>query len=264
MDFEDAAHDFLVKGRITAEALDRAIQRAIEKVDFLREVDRLRRELEQLTRQYVNAQEPTIGRFAKRPARPRRRDRAVQSLGKNEEIFFGSSETMAELMKQVERIAPLDVTVMLTGETGTGKTRLARQIHDISDRRDEPFIVINCGAISSNLIESELFGHARGAFYRRSTSTTTASSPPSAAAPCSSTKLTPCPSICKRSFCAWWTKRVFEPVGSNRSQPMEGRLIVASNRELNGEVKAGRFRADLHYRLNVVEFHLLPLRQRRN
>jgi DNA-binding NtrC family response regulator len=263
---QNAAHDCLVKGRVTAEALHRAIQRALDIVAFQRQIDDLRRELEQLaSKEYMTLPTLHSPEKLKRPRRPdmaARHRHSVTSLGKSDEIFYSSSEGMAELMKQVERIAPQDTTIMLTGETGTGKTRLARQIHELSPRRDEPFIVINCGAISANLIESELFGHVRGAF-------TGAHQDRSGKFEAVGRgtllldEIDAMPIDLQAKLLRVVDERFFEAVGTNRMLPMEGRLIVASNRVLSDEVAAGRFRADLHFRLNVVEFHLLPLRERR-
>ena len=152
---------------------------------------------------------------------------------------------MGQMIEQVRRIAPQDTTILLGGETGTGKTRLAGVIHRLSPRRDRPFLTINCGALSANLIESEMFGHVKGP-SPAPTPTAPASSPRSAAAPCSSTRSTRCRRRSRPSCLRAVEERVFEPVGSNKTQPLQARLIVASNRPLDQEVAAGRFRADLY------------------
>jgi DNA-binding NtrC family response regulator len=180
-----------------------------------------------------------------------------------EEFFYVPTEGMAHLMQQVERVAPQDTTILLTGETGTGKTRLARQIHELSLRRHEPFMVVNCGALSANLIESEMFGHVRGAFTGADRDRVG-----KFAAVGRGTllldEIDALPIELQAKLLRAVDERFFEPVGSNRVLPMEARLIAVSNRVISDEVAAGRFRADLHYRLNVVEFHLLPLRERRD
>jgi DNA-binding NtrC family response regulator len=192
------------------------------------------------------------------PAEPRPRTTAVM-----EELAEGIPPEIAPLMDQVRRVAPQDTTVLLTGETGSGKTRLARLIHELSPRRTEPFLVVDCGALSASLIESELFGHAKGAFTGADRDR-----PGKLAAAGRGTLLLdevnslPLPLQAKLLRAA--DDRVFEPVGSNKPQPVRARLIAASSEPLRQAVDADRFRADLYYRLNVVGFHLPPLRERRS
>ncbi len=186
---------------------------------------------------------------------------AVQSRGSQEPFLYSPASDMGRLMEQIQRVAAHHSTVLLTGETGTGKTRLARLIHDLSPRRPEPFLVVHCGALSSNLIESEMFGHVRGAFtgadrnrigkFAEAGRGTLLLDEIDSLTPDLQTKLL-----------RVVEERVFEPVGSNQTLTMQARLIVASNRALDQEVAAGRFRSDLYYRLNVVGFHLPPLRER--
>jgi DNA-binding NtrC family response regulator len=180
-----------------------------------------------------------------------------------EELFEGIPPEIGPLMERVRRVAPQDTTVLLTGETGAGKTRLARLIHELSPRRAEPFLVVDCGALSASLIESELFGHAKGAFTGADRDR-----PGKLAAAGRGTLLLdevnslPLPLQAKLLRAA--DDRVFEPVGSNKPQPVRARLIAASSAPLDREVQAGRFRPDLYYRINVVGFHLPPLRERRS
>jgi two-component system response regulator HydG len=170
--------------------------------------------------------------------------------------------TLGNLMAQVTRVAPQDTTLLLTGATGTGKTRLARLIHDLSPRRAQPFLVVDCGSLSPTLIESELFGHVKGAFTGadrdRAGKLAAAEGGTLLLDEVNSLPL-PLQSKLLRAVDA----RLFEPVGSNREQPLRARLIAASNVPLDEEVAEGRFRADLFYRLNVVGFFLPPLRERR-
>src|SRR5207248_1114917 len=102
------------------------------------------------------------GRYAPRQAAPA--PPAVESLGADASFFYCPTGGMGKLVEQVRRVAPQDVNILLGGETGTGKTRLARLIHELSPRRDQPFLTVNCGSLSASLIESEMFGHAKGAF----------------------------------------------------------------------------------------------------
>ena len=182
-----------------------------------------------------------------------------------EEIFEESLPASAHeqgLLEQVKRVSPQETTVLLMGETGTGKTRLARLIHHLSPRRNEPFQVVDCGALSSGLIESELFGHVKGAF----TGADRARTGKLAAAGTGTLLLdevNSLPLTLQGKLLRAVEERVFEPVGSDKSLPVKARLIAASNVSLEEEVRAGRFRADLFYRLNVVGFFLPPLRERR-
>jgi DNA-binding NtrC family response regulator len=193
---------------------------------------------------------------------PKAADDLPVSLQNGEGPFsYRSGNKMGQMMDQVRRIAPQDTTILLGGETGTGKTRLAGLIHQASPRRDRPFLTINCGALSATLIESEMFGHAKGAFT---------------GADCNRVgkfadvgrgtlfldEIDSLPPVLQAKLLRAVEDRVFEPVGSNKTQPLQARLIVASNRPLEKEVEAGRFRADLFYRLNVVAFTLPPLRER--
>jgi DNA-binding NtrC family response regulator len=173
-----------------------------------------------------------------------------------------AEDGLGPLMGQVQRVAPQETTVLLTGETGAGKTRLARLIHELSPRRSEPFLVIDCGALSPTLIESELFGHARGAF----TGADRERSGKLAAAGGGTLlldEINSLPAPLQSKLLRAIDERVFEPVGSEKSQPLRARLIAASNVHLEQEVQAGRFRADLFYRINVVGFYLPALRGRR-
>jgi two-component system response regulator HydG len=165
------------------------------------------------------------------------------------------------MMGQVHRIAPMDTTILLEGETGTGKTRLAGVIHGLSPRRDKPFLVVNCGALSASLIESEMFGHVRGAFTGADTDRT-GKFAGAGRGTLFLDEIDSLPLSVQAKLLRAVEERVFEPVGSNRSQTIHARLIVACNRPLEQEVAAGRFRADLFYRLNVIAFVMPPLRYR--
>jgi len=187
-------------------------------------------------------------------------EQKVEVLGKKDRFLYVRSAGMGRLMEQVLRVAPQETTLLLGGETGTGKTHLARLIHESSPRREEPFMVVNCGALSASLIESELFGHVKGAYTGADRDR---------AGKCADVgrgtlvldEIDSLPLALQGKLLRVVEERVFEPVGSNKSQPMRARLIVASNRHLEQEVAAGRFRQDLYYRLNVVGFHLPSLRE---
>jgi len=169
---------------------------------------------------------------------------------------------VGELNEQLRRVIPQTTTLLLSGETGTGKSRLARKIHDLSPRRDEPFLVVDCGVLSLHLIESEMFGHVKGAF----TGADCDRAGKLAAAGRGTLlldEISALPTALQGKLLRVMDDQSFEPVGSDTLQPLQARVIVISSVPLNQELVAGRFRADLYYRLNVVAFHLPPLREQR-
>ena len=185
----------------------------------------------------------------------------IRSLGLSKPFLYTPNSTGEHLANMIRRVAPLPSTVSLGGETGSGKSLLARLIHELSPRRDMPFLAVNCGALTSSLIESELFGHVKGAF----TGAEAVNVGKFAAAgevTLFLDEIDTLPLSLQAKLLRAVEERCFEPVGSNKTQPMRARLIVASNRPLELEVKAGRFRSDLFFRLNVVSLEAPPLRER--
>ena len=214
----------------------------------------------------LTAQVENLARDARAAAAPAaspdvKRTASWGALGQDP-FFYVLDPEMVELMEQVRRVAPQDTTLLFTGETGTGKTRLARLVHELSARRSEPFLVMDCGALSASLIESEMFGHVRGAFTGADRDR-----PGKLAAAGRGTllldEINALPLALQSKLLRAVDDRLFEPVGSNKVQQLHARLIAISNTSLENDVKAGRFRADLYYRLNVVSFFLSPLRERR-
>ena len=191
----------------------------------------------------------------------RARYQGVQPATAAPPLAAGEPPELVPLMEQVRRVAPQKTTLLLTGETGTGKTRLAHLIHELSPRRAEPFVVIDCGALSPNLIESEMFGHVKGAFtgadHDRAGKFAAAGS-----GTLLLDEINALPPALQCKLLRAVDEHVFEPVGTNKPVPVQARIIAASNQPLAEEVAGGRFRADLYYRLNVVGFYLPPLRER--
>ena len=177
------------------------------------------------------------------------------------ELVWGTSARMCELRERVERAAESDCSVLIVGETGTGKGEGARCIHDNSSRRSRPLVHVDCAALSPSLIESELFGHEKGAFtdasrlregrFEAAGQGTLLLDEIGELAPATQAKLL-----------RVLHDRVYERVGGSKALPMRARVIAATNRRLSKEVEAGRFRSDLYYRLAVLEVALPPLRDR--
>jgi DNA-binding NtrC family response regulator len=177
--------------------------------------------------------------------------------------IIGRSRAMEDIIRRAERVAETKSTVLISGETGTGKELVARAIHDRSAQRDMPLIKVNCAAIPESLLESELFGHVRGAF----TGATTTKKGKFALADGGSIFLdeigTMSPAL-QSKLLRVLQEREFEPLGAERTERVDVRVIAATNRDLRQMVAEGRFQEDLFYRLNVIPIELPPLRERRD
>jgi DNA-binding NtrC family response regulator len=222
------AHDFLEKP-VDLDVLELRIRRLLERRGLSREV----RELRERLRERIEVED-----------------------------LVAESEGMQEVLSVVRRVAPTDSTVLLTGESGTGKERIAEVIHGGSRRRDRPFIRVNCAAMPETLLETELFGHVRGAFtgahqdrvgrFEEANGGTLLLDEIGDLSPATQAKLL-------RAL----QEREIVRVGENRARRVDVRIIAATNRDLTEEKRAGRFREDLLYRIEVIAIRIPPLRERR-
>ncbi len=206
-----------------------------------------------------------VDRVAERRGLIRENELLRQELGKRgvtaDKIIY-KSEKMVELINMASRVAPSRASVLIQGESGTGKELLARLIHQLSPRADKPIIVVNCGALQENLLESELFGHEKGAYtgagarrigrFEEADGGTLFLDEIGELSPAVQVKLL-----------RFLQEREISRLGSNVSISVDVRIISATNRDLEAEVKAGSFREDLFYRLKVVTMALPPLRERK-
>jgi two-component system response regulator FlrC len=207
-------------------------------------------------------------RGAETRVRAHRLERRVKSLA--EELgsrngtgqAVGRSAEWKHVLKNVAQVAPVDTTVLITGESGTGKEVVARLIHQASTRSDGPFIALNCAALPEQLLESELFGHERGAFTDAQ-----ASKSGQIELACGGVlfldEVSEMSLSAQAKFLRVIQEREFKRLGGTRTQKANVRVIAASNRDLRKAVERGAFREDLYYRIQVFEVHIPPLRERR-
>ncbi len=222
------AYDFVTKPFSPAEMLVR-LQKALEKTAIRAENQRLRAQLERF--------EPGA-------------------------LDFGQSPKMLAVSELVDKAARTRATVLVTGESGTGKERVCRALHDRSDRRDAPFVVVNCGALPEALMESELFGHEKGAFtgaaartqgiFREAEGGTVLLD-----------EIGELPLALQVKLLRVLQERKVRPVGAATEVPVDVRVLAATNRDVEASVRGGQLRQDLFYRLNVIRIELPPLRDRR-
>ncbi len=223
------AYDFIAKPFSTAE-LRALVQKAFEKRAIVTENHRLRAQVDRIDKS-------------------------------NEGLLF-RSEAMRRVMDLVHRIASSKSTVLVTGESGTGKERIARAIHVSSERAKRPFLVVNCGAIPEQLIESELFGHEKGAFTGAS-SRKLGIFRDAEGGTVLLDEVGELPLQMQVKLLRVLQERKVRGVGESAETPVDVRVLAATNRDVEADVKAGTFRQDLYYRLNVLRLELPPLRERR-
>ena len=184
--------------------------------------------------------------------------REAKALG----AIIGESASLQQLLRQIDMVAPTDATVLILGETGTGKELVAREIHQRSRRQQQPFIRVNCSSVPRELYESEFFGHAKGAF----TGAIKDRAGRFEAADGGTLLLDEVGEIpleLQSKFLRVLQEQQYERVGEEKTRSVNVRIIAASNRDLQAEVAAGRFRHDLYYRLNVFPIEVAPLRHHR-
>ena len=181
---------------------------------------------------------------------------------RNFESFVGRSRQMVEILETIRKTADSLSTVLVTGESGTGKELVARAVHEESPRRNGPFVSVNCGAIPETLMESELFGHVKGAFTGAVANTVGLFSAANGGT-LFLDEVTEIPASVQVKLLRAIQEREIRRVGDTRDAKIDVRLVAASNRDVAKAVQAGTLREDLFYRLNVIPIHLPPLRERR-
>jgi two-component system, NtrC family, response regulator AtoC len=221
------AYDYLTKP-VKADVVEVALRRAFEHLAVTREVRRLR---------------ASKGTSAPIPS------------------MIGDSPALRAVTKLIWHVADSDATALITGESGTGKELVARALHELSRRRSEPFVAINCGAVPANLLESELFGHVRGAFTDAK-ATRAGLIVQAGRGTIFLDEIGEMPLEMQVKLLRVLQERRVRPVGGDDEVPFEARVIAATNRDLETEVDEKRFREDLYYRINVVALPVPPLRDR--
>jgi two-component system, NtrC family, response regulator AtoC len=221
------AYDFITKP-VKVDALAIAVQRAVEHLSLQREVQRLRKD--------AHREMPIDG-------------------------IAGGSPAIRETIEMIRRVSDSDATVLVTGESGTGKELVARALHRLSPRGGEPFVAVNCAAMPAPLLESELFGHVRGAFTdaKRSRAGLFVQA---GAGTIFLDEIGEMPIEMQVKLLRVLQERKVRPVGGDEEVPFEARVVTATNRDLETEVEEKRFREDLFYRINVVAIPVPPLRAR--
>ena len=175
--------------------------------------------------------------------------------------LIGESPGIQRIFSLIERVGPSDATVLITGESGTGKELVANALHKLSTRSDGPFVAVNCGAIPADLLESELFGHKKGSFTG-ATADTLGMFRQAHGGTIFLDEVGELPAAMQVKILRALQERSVKPVGSSTDVPVDVRVLAATNRHLRTEVAEGRFREDLFFRINVINIHLPPLRDR--
>jgi DNA-binding NtrC family response regulator len=187
----------------------------------------------------------------------------LEALKKSQvQKLIGKSPVMQQIQELIKQVAPSKASVLITGESGVGKELVAEALHQLSDRRDGPMVKTHCAALSESLLESELFGHEKGAFTG-AVSTKKGRFELAGGGSIFLDEIGEINQSLQVKLLRVLQERTFERVGGEKSIRVDTRIISATNRNLKGEVEAGNFREDLYYRLNIVHIHVPPLRERR-
>jgi transcriptional regulator with PAS, ATPase and Fis domain len=177
--------------------------------------------------------------------------------------LIGEDPALMRVLRMVDKVAPTDSSVLVLGESGTGKELIARALHELSPRAQKLMIPINCGAIPENLLESELFGHVKGA-YTGAAQSRTGRFEMADGGTIFLDEIGEMSMTLQVKLLRVLQERSFEPVGGSRTVEVDVRIVAATNKDLEQEVEEGRFREDLYYRLNVVELNIPSLRERKS
>ncbi len=205
----------------------------------------------------------TLERVLKQRSLERQNEALKSDLSRNYPVtgMIGSSPAMHEIFERIQRVAPTDATVLVLGESGTGKELVARAVHEQSPRQGQPLITVNCAAIPDNLLESELFGHEKGAFTG-AVETHRGLVEAAHGGTLFLDEIGELPADAQARLLRVLQEGEIRRIGSTQSRRVDVRLIAATNRDLKQEVERGNFRSDLYFRLHVMEILLPPLRDR--
>jgi formate hydrogenlyase transcriptional activator len=251
-----------LEGGLPFEAELRALRKDGQYRWFLIRYNPFRNEQGHITRWYATGTD--IDERVRAEERTRNENLALREQIDRDSMFqdiVGSSEPLRKVLRQVAKVAPSDSTILLLGETGTGKELIARAIHKRSNRAERAFIGVNCASIPPSLIASELFGHEKGAFTG-ATQRRLGRFEAANGGTIFLDEVGDLPAEIQIALLRVLQEREIERVGSNRSIPVDVRVVAATHRDLNDLVAEGKFRSDLLYRLNVVPIHMPSLRER--
>jgi transcriptional regulator with PAS, ATPase and Fis domain len=176
--------------------------------------------------------------------------------------LIGKSKVFLSLLELIDKLATVDTTVLITGETGVGKSAIAKYIHQLSEQKDKPFIQINCGALPESLIESELFGYQKGAFTGANPNGKSGLVKMAEKGTLFLDEIGELPLHLQIKLLQLIQEKTYYPIGSTEIHTANVRIISATNCDLSEKVKTGKFRADLYYRMNILPIHIPPLRER--
>jgi formate hydrogenlyase transcriptional activator len=261
--FAAGANDYVTKPFQHEEVLAR-VQTHIARRALERELERANAELESRVTARTRELEQALAEVEALKVRLQQENQYLKrEISEHlSDAIVGRSPSLQHALAQVALVAPTDASVLIRGETGTGKELIARALHDKSDRREGPMVRLNCSAISAGLVESELFGHVKGAFTgahdRRIGRFELADN-----GTLFLDEVSELPLDTQAKLLRVLQEREFEPVGSSKTRRVNVRVVAASNRDLAADSRIGRFRADLYYRLNVFPIDLPALRERR-